>query len=58
MTRDAAIGQATDYFNSGRLQSDLAALVNYRSESQNLGAGSMLHDCLTGAILPCATNTC
>lgn len=35
MTRNDALTQATEYFESGRLQSDLAALVAYRSESQN-----------------------
>lgn len=35
MTRDAAIATATEYFETGRFQSDLANLVAYRSESQN-----------------------
>ncbi|WP_378942863.1 M20 family metallopeptidase [Paracoccus sp. R86501] len=52
MTRNAAIEQATDYFASGRLQSDLAALVGYRSESQNPRQDAVLQDYLTQAILP------
>ena len=51
-TRDAVIEQATDYFQTGRLQSDLADLVGYRSESQNPDAQAVLHDYLTRAILP------
>ena len=35
MTRDSAIAKATDYFETGAFQSDLARLVSYRSESQN-----------------------
>ncbi|WP_223426590.1 M20 family metallopeptidase [Tateyamaria pelophila] len=34
MTRDTAIAKATDYFETGRFQTDLANLVTYRSESQ------------------------
>ena len=35
MTRDATITRATDYFESGAFQSQLAELVAYRSESQS-----------------------
>lgn len=35
MSRDAAIGKVTDYFEAGRFQDELAKLVTYRSESQN-----------------------
>ncbi|MWB77080.1 M20/M25/M40 family metallo-hydrolase [Pseudooceanicola sp. 216_PA32_1] len=35
MTRDTAIAKATEYFETGAFQSDLAHLVSYRSESQN-----------------------
>ncbi|MBX2836072.1 MAG: M20 family metallopeptidase [Gammaproteobacteria bacterium] len=35
MTRDVAIAKATEYFEAGSFQSDLAKLVTYRSESQN-----------------------
>ena len=35
MTRDAAIADVTEYFDRGAYQADLAALVAFRSESQN-----------------------
>lgn len=35
MTRDAALSHVTKYFDAGTFQSDLAALVAYRTESQN-----------------------
>ena len=35
MTRNTAIAKATEYFETGRFQSDLSHLVSYRSESQN-----------------------
>lgn len=40
MTREAAVSHATDHVDSGRLQSELAHLVGYRSESQNPIAGT------------------
>lgn len=52
MTRDAAIAQATTYFESGRLEAELAALVAYRSESQNPDQAPVLHEYLTQAIQP------
>ena len=52
MTRNDAIAQATAYFESGRLQSELAALVTYRSESQNPDQAPVLHEYLTQAIQP------
>lgn len=35
MTRDTAISHATEYFDAGKFRSELAALVSYRTESQN-----------------------
>lgn len=35
MTRDAALTHVTEYFDEGTFQSELAALVAYRTESQN-----------------------
>lgn len=35
MRRDAAILHASEYFDAGKFQSELATLVSYRSESQN-----------------------
>ena len=35
MTRDAALIHVTEYFDEGTFQSELAALVAYRTESQN-----------------------
>ena len=52
MTRDAAIAQATTYFESGRLEAELAALVAYRSESQNPDQAHVLYEYLTQAIQP------
>lgn len=52
MTRQTALTQAAEYFDSGRLQSELAALVAYRSESQNPDQAPVLHDYLTRAIQP------
>ena len=52
MTREAAVSHATDHVDSGRLQSELAHLVGYRSESQNLDRRDVLQDYLAQAILP------
>ena len=52
MTRNDALKQATDYFDSGRLQSELAALVRYRSESQNPDQAPVLDQYLQEAIQP------
>jgi len=54
MTRDAAIAKATDYFDMGGFKSDLAALVTYRSESQNPSAAARMESMryLREAILP------
>ena len=52
MTREAAVSHATDHVDSGRLQSELAHLVGYRSESQNPDRRDVLHDYLAQAILP------
>ncbi|MDV7142056.1 M20 family metallopeptidase [Tropicimonas sp. TH_r6] len=35
MSRDAAISRVTEYFDAGTFQSDLSALVSYRSEIQS-----------------------
>lgn len=52
MTRDAAIATITDYFDEGRFQADLAALVAHPSESQNPEAAPALMRYLTDAMLP------
>ena len=52
MTRNDALTQATEYFESGRLQSDLAALVAYRSESQNPDQAPVLQQYLQEAMQP------
>lgn len=52
MTRNDALTQATEYSESGRLQSDLAALVAYRSESQNPDQAPVLQQYLQEAIQP------
>ncbi len=52
MTRNDALNQATDYFDSGRLQYELAALVGYRSESQNPDQAAVLRQYLQEAIQP------
>lgn len=52
MTRDAAIAAATAYFEDGRFQSDLAALVAYPTESQNPEAAPELRRYLDEAMLP------
>lgn len=52
MTREAAVSHATDHVDSGRLQSELAHLVGYRSESQNPDRRDVLQDYLAHAILP------
>jgi acetylornithine deacetylase/succinyl-diaminopimelate desuccinylase-like protein len=52
MTRNTAVQKATDYFESGQLQSELADLVSYRSESQNPERASILETYLIQAIQP------
>lgn len=52
MTRDAAIANITDYFDDGRFQADLAALVAHPSESQNPEAAPELMRYLTEAMMP------
>lgn len=52
MTRKDAQKQATDYFDDGTLQSELAALVVYRSESQNPAQFPVLEHYLLNAIQP------
>lgn len=52
MSRTDAVKQATEYFESGRLQSELAALVSYRSESQNPDQETVLHQYLQEAMQP------
>lgn len=52
MSRTQAIAQATAFFDSGSLQSDLATLVSYPSESQNPQARHVLASYLQDAISP------
>lgn len=54
MTRNDAITKVTEYFDTGRFQSELTNLVAYRSESQNSAstARSELRRYLEQAILP------
>lgn len=52
MTRKTAVQQATDYFDSGQLQSELAELVAYRSESQTPEYAPVLKAYLSHAIQP------
>lgn len=52
MTRQNAVNLATDYFESGQLQTELAALVAYQSESQNPAQAHVLPQYLTQAIQP------
>ncbi len=52
MSRKDAIEVATRYFESGTLQSELAALVAYRSESQNPEQAAVLSQYLVEAIQP------
>jgi len=52
MTRNDALKQATDYFDKGTLQSELATLVAYHSESQNPDQNPVLEQYLTEAIQP------
>ncbi len=52
MSRKDAVKQATDFFEDGKLQSELAALVAYRSESQNPDQAAVLEQYLSEAIQP------
>lgn len=52
MTRDITISRATEYADSGALETELAALVAYRSESQNPAQAEVLCDYLTQTIRP------
>ena len=52
MTRQDAIAKASAYFDSGRLQSDLADLVSYPTESQNPAQRPELLRYLNEAIQP------
>ena len=52
MTRQNAVKQATDYFESGQLQTELAALVAYQSESQNPAQAHVLPQYISQAIQP------
>ncbi|MEP1765139.1 MAG: M20 family metallopeptidase [Sulfitobacter sp.] len=54
MTRQNAIAKATDYFETGQFQSDLATLVTFRSESQNPAPEARAESLryLTEAMLP------
>ena len=52
MSRDTAIESVTAYFDTGRFQDDLAALVAYASESQNPEAAPELMRYLDEAMQP------
>ena len=52
MSREAAVAQATQYFDDGGFESDLARRVAIRTESQNPDAGEMLNLYLTGEMVP------
>ncbi len=52
MTRDAAIIHAECYFDEGRFQSDLSALVAYETESQNPDQRTELDRYLSEAMRP------
>ena len=52
MSREAAVAQATQYFDEGGFESDLARRVAIRTESQNPDAGEMLNLYLTGEMVP------
>lgn len=52
MTRDAAIDHISAYFDDGRFQSDLAALVAFPTESQNPDAAAELPRYLEEAMRP------
>ncbi len=52
MTRSNAVTHATEYFESGQLQSELAELVAYQSESQNPVQAPVLRQYLAEAIQP------
>ena len=57
MTRSDAVQHATQYFESGKLQEELAKLVAYQSESQNPAQAHVLPQYLTQAIQPCVEAT-
>jgi acetylornithine deacetylase/succinyl-diaminopimelate desuccinylase-like protein len=52
MTRIEAIDLAAAYVDSGQMQSDLGALVAYKSESQNLAQAPVLRQYLVEALRP------
>jgi acetylornithine deacetylase/succinyl-diaminopimelate desuccinylase-like protein len=52
MTRPRALSQAAAYFDSGQLRADLAALVAYRTESQNPAQAPVLRQYLEQALRP------
>lgn len=52
MSRDTAITGISDYFDSGRFQSELADLVAFETESQKSDSGPELQRYLTEAMLP------
>lgn len=52
MTRDAALARVEDYFDSGRFQAELAALVGYESSSQDAEKQPELRRYLTEAMAP------
>lgn len=52
MSRATAIAKATEYFDSGTLEAELASLVRYQSESQNSKQKDILSRYLLEAIKP------
>jgi acetylornithine deacetylase/succinyl-diaminopimelate desuccinylase-like protein len=52
LTRDAAIGGALEYFDSGEFLADLTRRVAYRTESQNPDAAGILRAYLADEIVP------
>jgi acetylornithine deacetylase/succinyl-diaminopimelate desuccinylase-like protein len=52
MTRDTAIDAATTYFDAGTFKTDLAALVAFKTESQNPDQRRELYRYLSEAMMP------
>jgi hypothetical protein len=52
MTRDAAIGRATEHFDSGRFREVLARRVAMPTESQNPERAPVLREYLEGEMRP------
>lgn len=52
MSRSAAIELASDYFDSGQFKTELGRRVSYRTESQDLQSGAIMHAYLVEEIIP------